>query len=54
MRAGVPLVPDHLPTRVTELLGIRWPLLLGGMMWLSDERLVAAMVRARMRRSCRV
>ncbi|WP_313623051.1 nitronate monooxygenase [Achromobacter sp.] len=39
-------VPDRWPTRITELLGIRWPLLLGGMMWLSDARLVAAMVRA--------
>lgn len=39
-------IPDRLPTRLTELLGIRWPLLLGGMMWLSDARLVAAMVRA--------
>lgn len=41
-----PAVPDRWPTRITELLGIRWPLLLGGMMWLSDARLVAAMVRA--------
>lgn len=39
-------VPDQWPTRITQLLGIRWPLLLGGMMWLSDARLVAAMVRA--------
>jgi NADH:quinone reductase (non-electrogenic) len=39
-------VPERFPTRITELLGIRWPLLLGGMMWLSDARLVAAMVRA--------
>ncbi|WP_188590225.1 NAD(P)H-dependent flavin oxidoreductase [Achromobacter denitrificans] len=41
-----PAVPERWPTRITELLGIRWPLLLGGMMWLSDARLVAAMVRA--------
>lgn len=39
-------IPERWPTRLTELLGIRWPLLLGGMMWLSDARLVAAMVRA--------
>ncbi|MHA7601255.1 NAD(P)H-dependent flavin oxidoreductase [Alicycliphilus sp. T452] len=39
-------IPLQWPTRITELLGIRWPLLLGGMMWLSDARLVAAMVRA--------
>lgn len=39
-------IPDRLPTRITQLLGIRWPLLLGGMMWLSDAKLVAAMVRA--------
>lgn len=39
-------VPLQWPTRITALLGIRWPLLLGGMMWLSDAHLVAAMVRA--------
>ncbi|PJX26652.1 nitronate monooxygenase [Advenella sp. S44] len=39
-------IPDQFPTRITALLGIRWPLLLGGMMWLSDAQLVAAMVRA--------
>lgn len=39
-------IPDSYRTRITELLGIRWPLLLGGMMWLSDASLVAAMVRA--------
>jgi len=39
-------IPDQYPTRMTSLLGIRWPLLLGGMMWLSDANLVAAMVRA--------
>jgi len=43
---GVPVIPDQLPTRITELLGIGWPLLLGGMMWLSDARLVAAVVQA--------
>ena len=41
-----PAVPYRWPTRITELMGIRWPLLMGGMMWLSDARLVAAMVRA--------
>ena len=46
MNAAMTPVPESLPTRMTELLGIRWPLLLGGMMWLSDARLVAAMVRA--------
>ncbi|CAB3927083.1 NADH:quinone reductase [Achromobacter anxifer] len=44
--ACAPAIPQRWPTRITELLGIRWPLLLGGMMWLSDARLVAAMVRA--------
>lgn len=44
--ARVPAIPQSWPTRITELMGIRWPLLLGGMMWLSDARLVAAMVRA--------
>ena len=39
-------IPERFPTRITALLDIRWPLLLGGMMWLSDARLVAAMVRA--------
>lgn len=43
---GLPAIPEQLPTRITKLLNIRWPLLLGGMMWLSDARLVAAMVRA--------
>jgi len=42
----LPAIPQRWPTRITELMGIRWPLLLGGMMWLSDARLVAAMVRA--------
>ena len=46
MNAAMTPVPERLHTRMTELLGIRWPLLLGGMMWLSDARLVAAMVRA--------
>lgn len=39
-------LPDQYRTRITDLLGIRWPLLLGGMMWLSDASLAAAMVRA--------
>jgi NAD(P)H-dependent flavin oxidoreductase YrpB (nitropropane dioxygenase family) len=33
-------------TRITEMFGIRHPILLGGMMWLSDARLVAAVVNA--------
>jgi nitronate monooxygenase len=33
-------------TRITELLGIRHPILGGGLMWLSDARYVAAVVRA--------
>lgn len=33
-------------TRITELFGIRHPILLGGMMWLSDAKLVAAVVNA--------
>ncbi len=33
-------------TRITELFGIRLPVLAGGLMWLSDARYVAAVVRA--------
>lgn len=33
-------------TRITEMLGIEHPILCGGMMWLSDARLVAAVVNA--------
>jgi NAD(P)H-dependent flavin oxidoreductase YrpB (nitropropane dioxygenase family) len=33
-------------TAVTRLLGIRYPLLAGGLMWLADARYVAAVVRA--------
>lgn len=33
-------------TRITELFGTRWPLLAGGLMWLSDARYVAAVVNA--------
>lgn len=33
-------------TRITDLFGIQHPLLCGGMMWLSDARLVAAVVNA--------
>lgn len=39
----------HLPvfrTRLTDLFGIRHPILAGGLMWLSDARYVAAVVRA--------
>lgn len=35
-----------LATRITRLFGIRYPVLLGGMMWLSDATLVAAAVNA--------
>lgn len=34
------------PTRITRLFGIRYPLLAGGLMWLSDSSYVAAFVRA--------
>lgn len=33
-------------TRITELFGTRWPVLAGGLMWLSDARYVAAVVNA--------
>lgn len=33
-------------TRITELFGIRHPILAGGLMWLSDARYVAAVVNA--------
>jgi NAD(P)H-dependent flavin oxidoreductase YrpB (nitropropane dioxygenase family) len=33
-------------TRITELFGIRHPILAGGLMWLSDARYVAAVVKA--------
>ncbi len=33
-------------TRITELFGIRHPILAGGLMWLADARYVAAVVRA--------
>lgn len=36
----------HWNTAVTRLLGIRYPLLAGGLMWLADARYVAAVVRA--------
>ena len=36
----------HWRTRITELFGIRVPVLAGGLMWLSDARYVAAVVRA--------
>lgn len=36
----------HWRTRITELFGIRLPVLAGGLMWLSDARYVAAVVRA--------
>jgi len=38
--------PPIFRTRITELFGIRHPILAGGLMWLSDARYVAAVVRA--------
>lgn len=38
--------PVRWRTRITALFGIRWPVLAGGLMWLSDARYVAAVVRA--------
>ncbi len=40
------MYPPVFRTRITELLGIRHPILGGGLMWLSDARYVAAIVRA--------
>lgn len=36
----------HFTTRITELFGIRHPILCGGLMWLADARYVAAAVNA--------
>jgi len=38
-------VDTHWRTRITKLFGIRLPVLAGGLMWLSDARYVAAVVR---------
>lgn len=38
--------PSPFRTRITERFGIRYPLLAGGLMWLSDARYVAALVNA--------
>ncbi|SHJ33112.1 nitronate monooxygenase [Roseomonas rosea] len=38
--------PPVFRTRITELFGIRHPILAGGLMWLSDASYVAAVVRA--------
>ena len=38
--------PTVFRTRITELFGIRHPILAGGLMWLSDAAYVAAVVRA--------
>lgn len=35
-----------MPTPMTEMFGMQWPILGGGMMWLSDARYVAALARA--------
>lgn len=44
-RAGAG-APAPFRTRITDLLGIRHPILAGGLMWLSDARYVAAHVNA--------
>ncbi|MDM0025254.1 NAD(P)H-dependent flavin oxidoreductase [Variovorax saccharolyticus] len=48
MKAPVAPAPDApvFRTRITELFGIRHPVLGGGLMWLSDARYVAALVNA--------
>ena len=38
--------PARFKTRITELFGIEYPILCGGLMWLSDARYVAASVNA--------
>ncbi len=38
--------PAVFETRITRLLGIRHPILCGGLMWLSDARYVAAVINA--------
>lgn len=38
--------PTRFRTRITELFGIEYPILCGGLMWLSDARYVAASVNA--------
>lgn len=38
--------PQVFRTRITDLLGIRHPILCGGLMWLADARYVAAVVNA--------
>ena len=38
--------PTRFKTRITELFGIEYPILCGGLMWLSDARYVAASVNA--------
>lgn len=39
-------VPHAFCTRITQLFGIRYPILAGGLMWLSDAPYVAAVVNA--------
>jgi len=39
-------MPAPFKTRITELFGIRHPILCGGLMWLADARYVAAVVNA--------
>ena len=43
---GRTMTPALFRTRMTELFGIRHPILAGGLMWLSDARYVAAVVNA--------
>ncbi len=40
------MTPQLYRTRITDLFGIRHPILCGGLMWLSDARYVAAIVNA--------
>ncbi|RYY53081.1 MAG: nitronate monooxygenase, partial [Comamonadaceae bacterium] len=40
------MIEPGLPTRLTALFGLRYPILGGGLMWLSDARYVGALTRA--------
>ncbi len=40
------MTPERYKTRMTELLGIRHPILCGGLMYLADATYVAAVVNA--------
>jgi len=39
-------VIDHIPTRVSERLGIRYPILQAGMIWASGYKLAVACAEA--------